>query len=260
LLERRVRETLQRGALAPPISSRQRSGACITKTGRSGQHSRGSRYPARLAPVRCAALWRRSSPMGRVVPSRRSWFPGRTETVPADAVFIAADVCADPRGEARSAPLGPRANSRGWHASEELAITAASPNLGRYIWCSPVRQLPRISAMAFRPWGPERARRAALADIRGLSQERVRLSWRIPPAKTSRSLAEGFERSAALTTPQLATPLRRRAERLRRWAGVVAGSRTLAAGISRQAGGTSAVARPALTVAGRYARKARHRR
>lgn len=215
LLERRVREALPRGALAPPD---------LVEAALARLHL----APRLVGPVtiHCIAdvrpVWRQLVvQLCDVVPvkwvasshSRRSWFPGRTETVAdASSILVAADVCADPRSEVREALRWARARivSDGI-APEDIAIAAAAPTR----WDDTFLVLAREAGLPlhFTHGIPALATRegqtcAALADImlRGLSQERVRLLLaRVPPARESIPLdwAKGLRRSAALTSPQL---------------------------------------------------------
>ncbi|MGP2494456.1 PD-(D/E)XK nuclease family protein [Mesorhizobium sp. PUT5] len=215
LLERRVRETLQRGALAPPD---------LVEAALGRLHL----APRLVGPVSIHAVpdiqpvWRQFVvQLCGVVPvrwvasshSRRSWFPGRTETVPAGrGLLIAADVCADPRSEVREALRWARAQiAEGGMPPEELAITAASPTTwdDTFLVLAREARLPLHFSHGVPALGTREGQTcAALADIllRGLSQERVRLLLaRIPPARENIPLdwAKGLKRSAALTTPQL---------------------------------------------------------
>jgi PD-(D/E)XK nuclease superfamily len=215
LLERRVRETLPRGALAPPD---------LVEAALKRLHL----APKLVGPVTIhevpdiRPVWRQLFvQLCDVVPvrwvasscSRRSWFPGRTETVPAgSSLLVAADVCADPRSEVREALRWARARiAEDGVAPEEIAITAASPAT----WDDTFLVLAREAGLPlhFSHGIPALATRegqtcAVLADIllRGLSQERIRLLLaRVPPARESIPLdwAKGLRRSAALTTPRL---------------------------------------------------------
>jgi hypothetical protein len=215
LLERRVRSTLPRGALAPPDlveAALKRLHLAPILVGPVAIHEVPDIKPVwrqfvvqlcDVVPVR----WIASSH------SRRSWFPGQTETVPAgSSLLVAADVCADPRSEVREALRWARARiAEDGIPPEEIAITAASPTT----WDDTFLVLAREAGLPlhFSHGIPALATRegqtcAALADIllRGLSQERVRLLLaRVPPARENIPLdwAKGLRRSAALTTPRL---------------------------------------------------------
>jgi hypothetical protein len=215
LLERRVRETLPRGALAPPDLVE----AALTRLHLA---------PKLVGPVTIhevpdiRPVWRHFVvQLCDVVPvrwvasthSRRTWFPGKTETLPArSSVLAAADVCADPRSEVREALRWARARmAEDGIPPSEIAITAASPTT----WDDTFLVLAREAGlpMHFSHGVPALATRegqtcAALADIllRGLSQERVRLLLaRVPPARENipHDWAKGLRRSAALTRLQL---------------------------------------------------------
>lgn len=215
LLERRVRSTLPRGALALPD---------LVEAALERLHL----APRLVGPVTIHEIpdikpvWRQFVvQLCDVVPvrwiasshSRRSWFPGTTETVPAgSSLLVAADVCADPRSEVREALRWARARiAEDGIPPEEIAITAASPTTwdDTFLVLAHEAGLPLhfshgIPALATR----EGQTCAALADIllRGLSQERVRLLFaRVPPARANIPLdwAKGLRRSAALTTPRL---------------------------------------------------------
>jgi hypothetical protein len=215
LLERRVRETLPPGTMVPPdlIDAAVRRLHLAPKLlGQVTIHEVPDIRPVwrqflvqlcDVVPVR----WVASSH------SRRSWFPGRTETAPVGlSLLVAADVCADPRSEVREALRWARARiAEDGIPPEEIAITAASPTtwddtflvLAREAGL-PVHFTHGIPALATR----EGQTCAALADIllRGLSQERVRLLFaRIAPVREQIPLdwAKGLKRSAALTTRQL---------------------------------------------------------
>ncbi|CAN7728754.1 PD-(D/E)XK nuclease family protein [Mesorhizobium sp. LjRoot246] len=215
LLERRVRETLPPGAMVPPD---------LVEAAVKRLHL----APKLLGPVTIhevpdiKPVWRQFVvQLCEVVPvrwvasshSRRSWFPGKMETVPAgSSLLVAADVCADPRSEVREALRWARARIAEYGIPPtEIAITAASPT----IWDDTFLVLAREARLPlhFSHGIPALATRegqtcAALADIllRGLSQERVRLLLaRVPPARENIPLdwAKGLRRSAALTTPRL---------------------------------------------------------
>ena len=215
LLERRVREALPRGALATPDLV----DAALTRL-HLAPRLVGPVTIHEVADVR--PVWRKLvAQLCDVVPvkwvasshSRRSWFPGRTETVPTtSSIPVAADVCADPRSEVREALRWARARIvEDGIAPEDIAITAAAPTR----WDDTFLVLAREAGLPlhFTHGIPALATRegqtcAALADIllRGLSQERVRLLFaRVPPAREGIPLdwAKGLTRSAALTSPQL---------------------------------------------------------
>lgn len=215
MLERRVREALPRGALAPPD---------LVEAALKRVHL----APKLVGPVTIRdvpdvrPVWRELVVrLCDLVPvrwvasshSRRNWFPGKTETLPAGGSLLTmADVCADPRSEVREALRWARAliAEEGIPPSE-LAITATSPTT----WDDTLLVLAREAGLPlhFSHGVPALATRegqtcAALADIllRGLSQERVRLLLaRVPPAREDIPLdwAVGLRRSAALTTPAL---------------------------------------------------------
>ncbi|RFC65851.1 PD-(D/E)XK nuclease family protein [Mesorhizobium denitrificans] len=215
LLERRVRETLPPGTMVPPdlIDAAVRRLHLAPKLlGQVTIHEVPDIRPVwrqflvqlcDVVPVR----WVASSH------SRRSWFPGRTETAPVGlSLLVAADVCADPRSEVREALRWARARiAEDGIPPEEIAITAASPTT----WDDTFLVLTREAGLPvhFTHGIPALATRegqtcAALADIllRGLSQERVRLLFaRIAPVREQIPLdwAKGLKRSAALTTRQL---------------------------------------------------------
>ncbi|RWB51048.1 MAG: PD-(D/E)XK nuclease family protein, partial [Mesorhizobium sp.] len=215
LLERRVRDTLPRGALAPPD---------LVEAALSRLHL----APRLVGPVTIhevpdiKPVWRQFVvQLCDVVPvrwiasshSRRSWFPGTTETLPArSSLLAAADLCADPRSEVREALRWARARiAEDGIPPHEIAITAASPTT----WDDTFLVLAREAGLPlhFSHGVPALATRegqtcAALADIllRGLSQERVRLLLaRVSPGRENIPLdwAKGLSRSAALTTPPL---------------------------------------------------------
>ncbi|WP_027053667.1 PD-(D/E)XK nuclease family protein [Mesorhizobium erdmanii] len=215
VLERRVRETLPPGTMVPPDLFE----AAVKRLHLA---------PKLLGPVTIhevpdiRPVWRQFlAQLCDVVPvrwvasshSRRSWFPGRTETAPAGlSLLAAADVCADPRSEVREALRWARARiAEDGIPPEEIAITAASPTT----WDDTFLVLAREAGLPlhFSHGIPALATRegqicAALADIllRGLSQERVRLLLaRVPPARENIPLdwAKGLRRSAALTRLQL---------------------------------------------------------
>ncbi|MCA1494451.1 PD-(D/E)XK nuclease family protein [Ensifer sp. NBAIM29] len=215
LLERRVRGMLPGGALAPPDlvdAALKRLHLAPRLVGPVTIHE----VPA-IKPI-----WRRLvAQLCDVVPvrwvasscSRRNWFPGRSETLPAEtSLLAAADICADPRSEVREALRWARARiAEDGIPPNEIAITAASPTA----WDDTFLVLAREAGLPlhFSHGVPALATRegqtcAALADIllRGLSQERIRLLLaRVPPARENIPLdwAKGLRRSAALTTPQL---------------------------------------------------------
>lgn len=215
VLERRVREALPRGALAPPDLVE----AALRRLHLS---------PKLVGPVTIyevpdiRPVWREFVvqlcdvvPVRWVAPphSRRSWFPGKKETLPAQSsVLTAAELCADPRSEVREALRWARARiAEDGIPPSEIAVTAASPTT----WDDTFLVLAREAGLPlhFSHGVPALATRegqtcAALADIllRGLSQERVRLLLaRVPPARENIPLdwAKGLRRSAALTTPAL---------------------------------------------------------
>lgn len=215
LLEQRVRETMPRGALAPPDlleAALQRLHLAPRLVGPITIHEVPEIKPiwrqlvvqlCDVVPVR----WVASSQ------SRRSWFPGEHETrSPGTSVLASADVCADPRGEVREALRWARARiAEDAIPPHEIAVAAASPTAwdDTFLVLSREAGLPLhfthgIPALATR----EGQTCAALADIllRGLSQERVRLLFaRVPPvrAQIPPDWAKGLKRSAALTTLQL---------------------------------------------------------
>jgi len=147
--------------------------------------------------------------------SLRAWFTGDLETHERrTSSFQMADVCADPRSEAREALRWARALiAQGIAAPHEIAIVAASPAA----WDDAFLVLSREAALPlhFTHGIPALATRegqtcAALADIllRGLTQERVRLLLaRLPRTPASDSIpddwAKGLRRRAALTSPDL---------------------------------------------------------
>lgn len=215
LLERRVREALPIGALAPPYLA-------------EAALNRLNLAPKLVGPItirevsEIKPVWHQLVvQLCDMVPvrwvasshSRWSWFPGEKETLPAgDSVLATADVCADPRSEVREALRWARARiAEDGIPPSEIAITAASPATwdDTFLVLAREAQLPLhfshgVPALAT----PEGQTCAALADIllRGLSQERVRLLLaRIPPAREDIPLdwAKGLRRSAALTTPTL---------------------------------------------------------
>jgi hypothetical protein len=215
LLERRVREAMPRGALAPPDLIE----AALTRIHLA---------PRLLGPVilhevpDIKPVWRNlvlqlcdAVPVRWVASphSRRSWFPGENEIRPAGSSRLAAaDLCADPRSEVREALRWARARiAEDGIPPHEIAIAAASPTTwdDTFLVLAREAELPLhfthgIPALATR----EGQTCAALADIllRGLSQERVRLLFaRLPPARESipSDWARGLRRSAALTTPRL---------------------------------------------------------
>lgn len=184
LMERRVRETLPPGTMVP---------LDLVEAAVRRLHL----APKLLGPVTIhevpdiRPVWRQFLvQLCDVVPvrwvasshSRRSWFPGRTETAPVGlSLLVAADVCADPRSEVREALRWARARiAEDGNPPEEIAITAASPTTwdDTFLVLAREARLPLhfshgIPALATR----EGQTCAALADIllRGLSQERVRL-------------------------------------------------------------------------------------
>lgn len=215
LLERRVRETLRRGALAPPdlaAAALERLHLAPKLLGPVTVHGVPDIRPVwrelivRLCDV-VSVGWVGSSH------SRRGWFPGKTETVPPGRSHLStADACADPRSEVREALRWARARmAEDRVPPDEIAITTTSPTTwdDTFLVLAREAELPLhfshgIPALATR----EGQTCAALADIllRGLSQERVRLLLaRVPPGRENIPLdwAKGLSRSAALTTPAL---------------------------------------------------------
>ncbi|MFD1940649.1 PD-(D/E)XK nuclease family protein [Paradevosia shaoguanensis] len=215
LLERRVREAIPRGALAPPD---------LVEAALTRMHL----APRLLGPVILHELpdikpvWRNlvvqlcdAVPVRWVASphSRRSWFPVENEIRPAASSCLAtADLCADPQSEVREALRWARARiAEDGIPPHEIAIAAASPTTwdDTFLVLAREAELPLhfthgIPALAT----GEGQTCAALADIllRGLSQERVRLLFaRLPPARENipSDWARGLRRSAALTTPQL---------------------------------------------------------
>ena len=215
VLERRVREALPPGTLAPPDLAE----AALRRL---------KLAPRLIGPVTIhevpdiRPVWRGLIgqlcdvvPVRWVAPphSRWSWFPGQKEMLPArSSVLTTVDVCADPRSEVREALRWARARIiEDRIPPSEIAITAASPRT----WDDTFLVLAREARLPlhFSHGVPALATRegqtcAALADIllRGLSQERVRLLLaRVPPARENIPLdwSKGLRRSAALTTPRL---------------------------------------------------------
>jgi hypothetical protein len=215
LLERRVRETMPPGALAPPDlleAALQRLHLAPRLVGPVTMHEVPDIKPVwrqlvvqlcDVVPVRWVASFQ----------SRRSWFPGEHVTrSPGTSVLASADVCADPRSEVREALRWARARiAEDAIPPHEIAVAAASPTA----WDDAFLVLSREAGLPlhFTHGVPALATRegqtcAALADIllRGLSQERVRLLFaRVPPARADipPDWAKGLKRSAALTTLQL---------------------------------------------------------
>lgn len=214
MLERRVKEGLPPGTLAPPDlveAALKRLHHAPKLLGSITLHE-----VPNIKPV-----WHRLiEHLCDVVPVRwvgsahcqRSWFPGNEEVLPAGRSHLAAaDVCADPRSEVREALRWARALiAEDGISPSEIAITATSPNT----WDDTFLVLAREAGLPlhFSHGVPALATRegqscAALADVllRGLSQERVRLLFaRVSPARQNIPLdwAKGLRRSAALSTPQ----------------------------------------------------------
>ncbi|TIP11324.1 PD-(D/E)XK nuclease family protein [Mesorhizobium sp.] len=214
LLERCVREALPPGHLAPPDLL-------------AAALDRVAYAPQVLGPVTLRDIvdiqpvWRplilalsNIVPVQWILPpeGRGSWFKGSIKVSERkDSSFLTADVCADPRSEAREALRWARdLVVRGVAAPHEIAMVAASPGA----WDDAFLVLSREAALPlhFSHGVPALATRegqtcAALADIllRGLTQERVRLLFaRLPnsPVKSRvpADWAKGIRRSAALTS------------------------------------------------------------
>ncbi|MBX4938030.1 PD-(D/E)XK nuclease family protein [Rhizobium binae] len=214
MLERRVREALPPGTLAPPDlveAALKRLHLAPKLLGSVTLHEVPDIKP----------IWHRLiMHLCDVVPVRwvgsahcqRSWFPGNEEVLPAGrSRLAAADVCADPRSEVREALRWARALiAEDGISPSEIAITATSPST----WDDTFLVLAREAGLPlhFSHGVPALATRegqscAALADVllRGLSQERVRLLFaRVSPARQNIPLdwAKGLRRSAALSTAQ----------------------------------------------------------
>ncbi|MBY5747361.1 PD-(D/E)XK nuclease family protein [Rhizobium leguminosarum] len=214
LLERRVREALPQGTLAPPDlveAALNRLHHAPKLLGSVTLHEVPDIKPVwhRLIVQLCDVVpvrWVASAPC------QRSWFPGKAEALPARrSLLAAADVCADPRSEVREALRWARALiAENGISPSEIAITATSPTT----WDDTFLVLAREAGLPlhFSHGVPALATRegqscAALADVllRGLSQERVRLLFaRVSPARQNipPDWAKGLRRSAALSTPQ----------------------------------------------------------
>lgn len=215
LLERRVREALPAGALAPPdlvaaalkrvhLAPRLVGPITIEDVPTVGPQWRPLVLQlTQVVPVRwlCAAH------------SNKEWFTGDVENRSSrDARLASADVCADPSSEAREALRWARSTiADGGVAPSDIAIVAASP-AG---WDDTFLVLAREADLPlhFSHGVPALATRegqacAAVADVllRGLSQERVRLLFaRVPLLRDQVPLdwAKGLRRGAGLTTPEL---------------------------------------------------------
>lgn len=217
LLERRVRDALPPGTLAPPDLAK----AALQRL-RFAPKLVGAITIHEVPDIR--PVWRpMMQELSGVVPVRwigsqhirRAWFAGEMEVRPSrDALFLGADLCADPRSEVREALRWARALvTRGKASPDEIGIAAATPAAwdDAFLVLSREAELP----VHFTHGKPALATRegqtcAALADIllRGLSQERVRLLFaRLPRnptvAKLPADWAKGLRRSAALTSPTL---------------------------------------------------------
>lgn len=215
LLEGRVREALPPGILAPPD---------LVDAALKRVHL----APRLVGPVTIedvqgvAPVWRPLVlQLIRLVPvrwiaaeqSNRKWFTGEVESRPRGvAELVSADVCADPRSEAREALRWARSRiAEAGVAPCDIAITATSPAgwddafliLAREAGL-PVHFTHGVPALSTR----EGQGCAALADIllRGLSQGRVRLLFARVPAlrdEIPADWAKGLRRGAGLTTVEL---------------------------------------------------------
>ena len=216
LLERRVRDALPPGKLAPSDLV-----AAALK--------RLTFAPKVLGPVTLRDIvdvhpvWRPLIlalcdvvPVQWILPpeGRGFWFTGSIKARERKvSSILTADVCADPRSEAREALRWARdLVARGVAAPHEIAVVAASPGA----WDDAFLVLSREATLPvhFTHGVPALATRegqtcAALADIllRGLTQERVRLLFvRLPNSSAKYRIpddwAKGIRRNAALTSPE----------------------------------------------------------
>ncbi|MER9609977.1 PD-(D/E)XK nuclease family protein [Mesorhizobium sp. M0312] len=214
LLEGRVRAALPSGMLAPPD--------LVDAAAR-----RLRLAPRLVGPVTIEdvpdikPVWRPLvAQLSQVVPvrwisaaqSKRSWFTGMVESrSEGKAALASADLCADPRSEAREALRWARSRiADAGVAPEDIAIATASP----WAWDDTFLVLAREAGLPlhFTHGVPALSTRegqacAALADImlRGVSQERVRLLFGRLPALREQlpaDWAKGLRRGAGLTTPE----------------------------------------------------------